>query len=88
MHLQIDRSYIAPDSETYKAIRQQELRPCKRICYDFYCEELFVVKHKSKYSCESVIYFDLDPDIIKENCKFPFYYNKTHIYPTVLDEVR
>ena len=33
-------------------VRQQELKICKRIGYEFYCEELFVVKHKSKYSCE------------------------------------
>ena len=44
-----------------------------------------MVKHKSKYSCESTIYFDLDSDIIKENCKFDFYYNKTDITPIVLD---
>ena len=44
-----------------------------------------MVNHKSKYSCESAIYFDLDPEIIKENCKFNFYYNKTDNTPTVLD---
>ena len=44
-----------------------------------------MVKHKSKYSCESAIYFDLDPEIIKDNCKFTFYYNKTDITLTVLD---
>ena len=44
-----------------------------------------MVKHKPKYSCESVIYFSLGPDIIKENCKFAFYLNKTDINPTVLD---
>ena len=47
--------------------------------------ELLVVKYKSKYSCESAIYFDLDPEIIKETCDFDFYYNKTDINPTVLD---
>ena len=75
-HLQIDRPYIAPNSETYILIRQQEFTPCKRIGYEFYCEELFVVKHKSKWSCESAIYFDLSPDVIKENSKFTFYFNK------------
>ena len=50
-----------------------------------YCEELFVVKHKSKYSCENMIYFNLNSETIKENCKFKFYYNKTDITPTVLD---
>ena len=58
---------------------------CKRIGYEFYSEELFVVEHKSKYSCDSVIYFDLSSEIIKENCKFDFYYNKTDITLTVPD---
>ena len=69
-HLQIQKPYIALNSETYISIRQQELRTCKRIGYDFYCEELFVVKHKSKYSCESKISFNLEAETIKENCKF------------------
>ena len=84
-HLQIDRQYIALNSETYITVRQQELRTYKRIRYKFYCEELFIVKHKSKYSCQSAIYFDLSPKIIMENCKFNLYYNKTDITPTVLD---
>ena len=84
-HLQIDRPYLALNSETYITIRQQELRMCKRIGYEFYCEELFIVKHKSNNNCKSTVYFDLDPDIIKENCKFTFYYNKTNISSTVLD---
>ena len=77
--------YRLINSETYISIRQQELRTCKRIGYEFYCEELFVVKHKSKYSCESVIYFNLNAETIKENCEFRFYYNKTGITLTVLD---
>ena len=44
-----------------------------------------MVKHKSKYSCESAICFDLDQEIIKESCKFTFYYNKSDVTPTVLD---
>ena len=84
-HLQVDRPYIALNSETYITIRQQELRTCKRIGYEFYCGELLVVQHKSKYSCKSVIYFDLDAELIKETCKFDLYYNKTDITTTVLD---
>ena len=84
-HCQVDRPYIALNSETYITIRQQELRTCKKKGYELYCEKLFVVKHKSKYSCESAIYFNLDSETIKENYKFNFYYNKTDISPTVLD---
>ena len=84
-HLQIEKPYIALNSETYISLRQQELRSCKRIGYEFYCEELFVVKHKSSYSCESAIHFNLTIDIIKNNCNFKFYFIKTDITPTVLD---
>ena len=84
-HLQVVRPCIALNSETYITIRQQELRMCKRIGYELYCEKLFIVKHKSKYSCQSAIYFDLDPEIMNENCKCDFHYNKTDIAPTVLD---
>ena len=66
-------------------MRQQELRSCKSIGYESYCEELFVVKHKSSSSCESAIYFNLTTDIIKNNCNFDFYFNKTDITPIVLD---
>ena len=67
--------------------RQQELATYKRIGYKFFCEELFVVRHKSIQSCKSAILFDLDKDIIKRNCHFAFYYNKTDITLTVLMEV-
>ena len=32
-----------------------------------------------------MIYFDINPDIIKENCKFTFYFNETDVTQTVLD---
>ena len=85
VHLQIKKPYIALNSETYISLRQQQLRTCKRIGYKFYCKELFVVKHKTSYSCESAIYFNLDANIINKNCDFRFFYNKTDIIPTVLD---
>ena len=44
-----------------------------------------MVKHKSKYSYKSMIYFNLNSETMKENCKFKFYYNKTGITPTVLN---
>ena len=65
-HLQIAKPYIALNSETYTSIRQQELRTCKKISYEFYCEELFVVKCKSRFSCESTIYFNLNSETIKK----------------------
>ena len=70
MHLQVKKPYIA----LYK-----------RIGCEFYCEELFVVKPKSSYSCESAICFNLTTDIIINNCDFDFYFIKTDVTPTVLN---
>ena len=57
---------------------------CKRIGYEYYCEE-FVFKSKTRYSCSSALYFNLESDIIKANCEFQYYYNKMDIKPTILD---
>ena len=83
--LHANKPYIVLHSEAYMALTQQKLRSCKKIGNEFYCKELFVVKHKSSYSCESAIYFNLTTDIIRNNCNFDFYYNKIDITPAVLD---
>ena len=84
-HLRIKKPYTALNSEAYISLRQQELRSCKKIGYEFYCEELFIVKHRSSYNCESTIYFNLTTDIIQNNCDFDFYFNNTDVTPSVLD---
>ena len=83
--IRIDKPYIAIDPDTYLSIRIEELRTCKKIGYECYCEELFVVKSKTKYSCASALYFQLDRQMIKENCIFNYYYNKTDVKPSILD---
>ena len=84
-HLQVTKPYVALNSEMYISLRIQELEACKKIGYEFYCEELFVVKHRSQHNCESAIYFDSNAEIIKENCEFQYFYNKTDVKPPVLD---
>ena len=85
METLVKKPYMALNSETYINIHQQELATCKRIGYEFYCKELFVVRQKSIHSCESAIYFDSETNIIKKNCDFIFYYNKSDNTQTVLD---
>ena len=84
-YLQIKKPYIVLNSETYISLRMQELNTCKKIGNEFYCEELFVVRHKNQHRCESAIYFDLGADIIKENCDFQYYFNNTDVKLSVLD---
>ena len=84
--LKIKKPYIALNSETYINICHRELATCKQIGYEFYYKEIFVVRHKTIHSCESARYFNLNTEIIKQNCDFLFYYNKTDIMPAVLDD--
>ena len=83
--LKIEKPYIALNEETYITLHSQELKMCKRIGYEYYCKELFVIKSKMRYSCASAIYFNLESDVIRANCEFQYYYNKTNIKPTVLN---
>ena len=85
MWIKIDKPYIVLNPDTYISIRMEELRTCKRIGYEYYCEELFVVNSKTKYICTSALYFQLDRQTIKENCIFSYYYNKTDVKPSILD---
>ena len=52
---------------------------------NFIAKNYLLLNIKSSYSCESAIYFNLSTDIIRNNCNFDFYYNKTNVTPTVLD---
>ena len=82
--LKVEKLYIAVNKETYIFLCPQELNTCKRIGYEHFCEELFVVKSKHRYSCASAVYFNLEEET-KQNCEFEFYCNKINIMPSVLD---
>ena len=47
----------------YITICPQELNNCKKIGYEYFCEELFVVKSKQQYSCASTVFFNSIHDI-------------------------
>ena len=80
----ITKPYLASIKEYYIQLVLPELVMCKKIRGTFYCEELFLVKHKTKLSCESAIFYNLTRDVILENCKFNYYYNTT-VLPSILD---
>ena len=56
------KSYLAINDDYYIQLRIQELHMCKKIRHTYYCKELFLVKHKSKHSCESTIFYNLTAD--------------------------
>ena len=78
------KPYIAFNNDYYIQLCIPELHICKQIWHSYYCEELFLVKHKSKHSCESAIYYNLSKEVINEYCSFKYFYNTT-VMPSVLD---
>ena len=82
--VRIEKSYIAAGTDYYIQLRISELLICKSIRHIYYCEELFVIKHKSRHSCVSAIFYNLGPTTITKNCKFDYYYNTT-VPPVILD---
>ena len=78
------KPYKAFNHDYYIQLRNPELRMCKQIWHSYYCEELFLVKHKSKHSCESAIYYNLSKEVINDYCTFKYFYNTT-VMPSVLD---
>ena len=50
-YLKVKKPYITLNSEKHISLRLQELNMCKKIGYESYCEELFVVRHRTKHRC-------------------------------------
>ena len=82
--VQIRKPYIVAGVEYYIELRMTEMIMCKTIRFIFYCEELFVVKHKSAHSCASAIYYDLGPKVVTKNCVFNYEFDAV-VPPTILD---
>ena len=78
------KPYIAFNNDYYIQLHIPELCMCKQIWHSYYCEELFLVIHKSKHSCESSIYYNLSKEVINEYCTFKYFHNTT-VMPSVLD---
>ena len=76
--------YLAINDDYYIQLRIQELRMYKQIRHTYYCEELFLVKHKSKHNCESAIFYNLTSHVVYSVCQFKYFYNTT-VTPSVLD---
>ena len=82
--LEVEKPCIAMNREMYVSLCLQGLGAFKRVGYEHFCGELFVVGSKHGYGCAGAVYFYLEEEI-KQNCEFEFYFNKTSIMSSVLD---
>ena len=82
--VQYSKPYIAVNNNFYIQLRIQELRMCKRIRHVYYCEELFLIKHRTHPTCESAIFYKASPATVYSVCTFKYFYNIT-VQPSILD---
>ena len=82
--LKYSKPYLAINDNYYIQLRIQELQICKLIRHTYYCEELFLIKHNTKHSCESAIFYHLTADVVYSVCQFDYFYNTT-VLPSILD---
>lgn len=80
----VSKPYLASNREYYIQLVLPELVMCKKIRHTYFCEELFLVKHKTKHSCESAIFYNLTRNTIIQNCEFKYFYNIS-VLPSVMD---
>ena len=78
------KPYLAINEDYYIQLRIQELCMCKQIRHTYYCEELFLLKYKTKHSCESTIFYNLTADVVYSVCHFDYFHNTT-VPPSILD---
>ena len=63
---------ITISDEYYIQLRIWEQRISRNINYEYFYEEFFLIKHKSKHNCYNAIFFDIPNNIIESNCKFHY----------------
>ena len=63
IELKTIKPHIALYDEMCISLRSQELNTCKKIGYEYFYEELFIVKSTHKFSYTSAVYFNLKHEI-------------------------
>ena len=76
--------YMAINDQNYIPLNEQQLRLCNRMGATYYCENSYVLRHRSEHTCESAIYYHADSWTITKHCKATFV-SKHKFPPKVLD---
>ena len=83
-HIIPDTEMVAMNRDTYINVDQSELKQCIRFSVMYFCEQTFLMKHTSEHTCETAIYHEQNPDIIKDKCNIQ-YYPELNPTPQILD---
>ena len=79
-----DTEMVAMNRDTYINVDQSELKQCIKFSVMYFCEQTFLMKHTSEHTCETAIYHEQSPDLIKDKCNVQ-YYPELNPTPQILD---
>ena len=79
-----DTEMVAMNRDTYINVDQSELKQCIKFSVMYFCEQTFLMKHTSEHTCETAIYHEQSPDLIKDKCNIQ-YYPELNPTPQILD---
>ena len=68
---------LAMSSSTYLALDSKQLPNFRRFSITYYCENLFLVTHRSEHATESAIYWNESASLFNEKCSFEHYHELT-----------
>ena len=75
---------MAINRENYIPLDERQLRLCNKMEATYYCENSYVLRHRSEHTCESAIYYRTDPKTIIKHCRAMFA-SRQNFPPKVLD---
>ena len=79
-----DIEMVAMSRDTYINVDQSELKQCIKFSVMYFCQQTFLMKHTSEHTCETAIYHEQSPDIIKDKCNIQCY-SELNPTPQILD---
>ena len=65
--LKLDHDMLDMSSSTYLVLNSKHLPNCRRFSTTYYCENLFLVTHRSEHTYESAMYWNATASLIHEN---------------------
>ena len=83
-HIIPDTEMVAMNRDAYINVDQSELKQCIKFSVMYFREQTFLMKHTSEHTCETAIYHEQNPDMIKDKCNIQ-YYPELNPTPQVLD---
>ena len=79
-----DTEMVAMNRDTYTNVDQSEVKQYIEFSVMYFCEQTFLMKHTSEHTCETAIYHEQSPNLIKDKCNIQ-YYPELNPTPQLLD---